>query len=117
MWLLLNFAEQWRTDEMRSSGWRPRILQKLIADALRLEIAPPGRVSHDGVVWRSVDHASYAGAAPGARIGRGIVAGVPDLFVLHFMRLFTQYTAILVGRSRFQQDANRTERLLSSKDT
>jgi hypothetical protein len=92
-------------------------LQRQIADALRLEIAPPGRVSHDGVVWRSVDHASYAGAAPGARIGRGIVAGVPDLFVLHFMRLFTQYTAILVGRSRFQQDANRTGRLLSSKDT
>jgi hypothetical protein len=29
------------------------------------------------------DHASYAGAAPGARTWRGIVAGVPDLFVLH----------------------------------
>jgi hypothetical protein len=37
----------------------------------------------DGVVWWSVDHAAYAGTAPGARIGRGIVAGVPDLFVLH----------------------------------
>ena len=35
------------------------------------------------MVWWSVDHASYAGTAPGARIGRGIVAGVPDLFVLH----------------------------------
>ena len=52
-------------------------------DALRLEIAPPGKVSRDGVVWWSVDHAAYAGTAPGARIGRGIVAGVPDLFVLH----------------------------------
>ena len=31
----------------------------------------------------SVDHASYADTAPGARVGRGIVAGVPDLFVLH----------------------------------
>ena len=40
-------------------------------------------MSRDGVVWWSVDHASYAGTAPGARIGRGIVAGVPDLFVLH----------------------------------
>ena len=30
-----------------------------------------------------VDHASYSGTAPGARVGRGIVAGVPDLFVLH----------------------------------
>jgi hypothetical protein len=58
-------------------------LQRQIADALRLEIAPPGKVSRDGVVWWSVDHASYAGTAPGARIGRGIVAGVPDLFVLH----------------------------------
>ena len=35
------------------------------------------------MVWWSVDHAAYAGTAPGARIGRGIVAGVPDLFVLH----------------------------------
>src|SRR6516165_5955627 len=58
-------------------------LQKQIADALRLEIAPPGKVSRDGVVWWSVDHANYAGTAPGSRIGRGIVAGVPDLFVLH----------------------------------
>ena len=58
-------------------------LQRQIADALRLEIAPPGRVSRDGVVWWSVDHASFAGSAPGARVGRGIVAGVPDLFVLH----------------------------------
>jgi hypothetical protein len=57
-------------------------LQRQIADALRLEIAPPGKVSRDGVVWWSVDHASYAGTAPGARVGRGIVAGVPDLFVL-----------------------------------
>ena len=30
-----------------------------------------------------MDHASYAGTAPGARIGRGIVAGLPGLFVLH----------------------------------
>ena len=46
-------------------------LQRQIADALRLEIAPPGKVSRDGVVWWSVDHASYAGTAPGARVGRG----------------------------------------------
>ena len=67
MWLLLNFAEQWRTDEMRSSGWRPRILQKLIADALRLEIAPPGKVSRHRVVWWSIDHASYAVLSPACR--------------------------------------------------
>ena len=40
-------------------------------------------MSRDGVVWWSVDHASYAGTAPGVRVGRGTVAGVPDLFVLH----------------------------------
>jgi hypothetical protein len=33
-------------------------LQRQIADALRLEIAPRGKVSRDGVVWWSVDHAS-----------------------------------------------------------
>jgi hypothetical protein len=45
-------------------------LQRQIADALRFELAPPGKVSRDGVVWWSVDHASYAGTAPGARVGR-----------------------------------------------
>ena len=58
-------------------------LQRQIADALRLKIAPPGKVSRDCMVWWSVDHAADAGTAPGARIGRGIVAGLPNLFVLH----------------------------------
>jgi hypothetical protein len=67
-------------------------LQRQISDALRREIAPPGKVSCDGVVWWSIDpphhthhhhHTSYAGTAPGARVGRGIAAGVPDLFVPH----------------------------------
>jgi hypothetical protein len=44
-------------------------LQRQIADVLRLEIAPPGKVSRDGVVWWPVDHAAYAGTAPDARIG------------------------------------------------
>src|SRR6516164_1297795 len=69
-------------------------LQRQIADALCLEIAPPGKVSRDGVVWWSVDHASYAGTAPGARVGCGIVAGVPDLFVLHPA---TSQSVILIG--------------------
>ena len=67
--------------EKRHSPEHP--LQRQIADALCLELAPPGKGSRDGVGWWSVDHASYLGTAPGARIGRGIVAGVPDLFVLH----------------------------------
>jgi hypothetical protein len=45
-------------------------LQRPIADALRLEVAPPGKVSRDGVVWWTVDHAAYADSAPGARVGR-----------------------------------------------
>jgi hypothetical protein len=57
-------------------------LPQQIADVLQLEIAPPSKVSRDAVVGSSIDHASYSGSAPGARIGRGIIAGVPDLFVL-----------------------------------
>jgi hypothetical protein len=57
--------------------------QKQIADMLRIEIAPPGKVSKAGVVWFSIDHANYAGQVPGIRIGRGIIAGIPDLFVMH----------------------------------
>jgi hypothetical protein len=80
-------------------------LQKQIADALRLEIAPPGKVSRDGVVWWSVDHASYAGTAPGARIGRGIIAGVPDLFVLfrgiaHMVEIKAQDARCLMHSAR-----------------
>jgi hypothetical protein len=44
-------------------------LQRQIADALRLEVAPPGKVPRNGVVWWSVDHTSYAGSMPGARVG------------------------------------------------
>lgn len=58
-------------------------IQKQIADVLRLEIAPPGKVSRAGVVWWSIDHAFYGGAAPGERLGRGIVAGIWDVFVLY----------------------------------
>ena len=67
---------------------REHPLQKQIIDCLRLEIGPPGKVSRDGVVYWSVDHANYAGEVPGIRIGRGIVAGVPDLFCLHRGRAF-----------------------------
>jgi hypothetical protein len=57
-------------------------LQRQMCDVLRLEIAPPGRVSADGVVWYAIDHANFAGEVPGIRISRGIVAGIPDLFLL-----------------------------------
>lgn len=67
---------------------REHPLQKQIADALRIEIAPAGKVSRLGVVWFSVDHANYAGEVPGIRIGRGIAAGIPDMFVLYQGRAY-----------------------------
>ena len=62
---------------------REHPLQKQICDVLRLEVAPAGKVSSFGVVWWSVDHANFAGEVPGIRIGRGIVAGVPDMLFLY----------------------------------
>lgn len=62
---------------------REHPLQKQIADVLRLEIAPAGKVSRHGVVWWCVDHANYAGEVPGVRVGRGIISGVPDVLFLH----------------------------------
>ena len=62
---------------------REHPIQKQIADVLRIEIAPAGKVSRAGVVWWSIDHANYAGEVPGVRIGRGIIAGIPDTFVLY----------------------------------
>lgn len=53
-----------------------------IADAFRLELAAPGKVSRKGVVWWSVDMASYAGNAPGIRTSRGCIAGIPDMLVV-----------------------------------
>jgi hypothetical protein len=57
-------------------------LQKQMADVLRLEIAPAGKVSRHGVCWYSVDHANFAGEVPGIRQGRGIIAGILDVFLL-----------------------------------
>lgn len=67
---------------------REHPLQRQICDVLRLEIAPPGKVSSSGVCWWAIDHANFAGEIPGIRIGRGIVAGIPDLFCLHRGRAF-----------------------------
>jgi len=61
---------------------REHPLQKQIADTLKIEIAPAGRVSRDGVVWFSIDFADFGGVAPGARVGRGVVAGPPDIVIL-----------------------------------
>ena len=60
---------------------REPVLHRQIADALRLELGPPGKPSPDGVTWFSVDMAAYAGAVPGIRTGRGCIAGLPDIHV------------------------------------
>ena len=57
-------------------------IHRQVAATLRLELAPPGRVSRFGVVWWSIDIADYGGEVPGTRIARGVVAGIPDTFVL-----------------------------------
>ena len=58
-------------------------LHKEIAQVLRLEVAPAGRVSRAGVCWFSIDIAAYGGSTPGLRTGRGVVAGIPDVLVLY----------------------------------
>lgn len=71
---------------------REPFLHAQIAHALRLELAAPGHISGQGVVWWSVDISSYHGNAPGIRTSRGVIAGIPDIFVLfkgvaHFLEL------------------------------
>lgn len=57
--------------------------QRQMADVLRLEIAPPGMISQFGVMWYCIDIASYGGRAPGTRVARGVIAGIPDTFILY----------------------------------
>lgn len=58
-----------------------------IAKVLSMEIAPPGRVSNDGVVWFSIDMVDY-GAPSAARLARGCVAGILDILLLWHGRAF-----------------------------
>ena len=72
-----------RLFELTAPVVREHPIQKQICDTLRLEIAPPGKVSKFGVCWFAIDHAAYSGEVPGIRVGRGIISGIPDLFFLH----------------------------------
>jgi hypothetical protein len=80
-------------------------LQKQITDTLRLELAPPGKVSKRGVVWWSIDHANYGGEVPGIRIGRGIVAGVPDVFLCFHGRSYMIEIKTAVGELSIAQQS------------
>lgn len=67
---------------------REHPLQRSIAQTLRIEIGPEARISDAGVTWFCIDHANYHGEVPGARTGRGIVAGIFDLVLLYQGRAF-----------------------------
>lgn len=62
---------------------REHPLQRQIADVFRLELCREGHVSIHGVCWFSTDIAGYGGDVPGARIGRGVIAGIPDMWLLY----------------------------------
>lgn len=61
---------------------REHPLHKQIADVLVREIGPAGRINRDCVMWFSIDHADYGGTVPGTRTARGVVAGIPDVFII-----------------------------------
>ena len=83
---------------------REHPLQEQIARLLTIEIAPPGHASGRGVLWFSVDHAHYAGV-PGTRTRRGIIAGVPDLYLQHEGRAHWIELKTATGRlSRTQRE-------------
>lgn len=84
---------------------REHPLQKQIADTLRIEVAPPGKVSRFGVVWWSIDHANYAGEVPGIRVGRGIVAGIQDTFILWSGRAYLVEIKTLDGELSLPQQS------------
>jgi len=62
---------------------REHPIQAQVTKLLTIEIAPPGKVSKHGVCWFAVDHANYAGEVPGVRVGRGIIAGLADLWFIY----------------------------------
>jgi hypothetical protein len=68
---------------LRAPVPREHPLQAQIAKVLTIEIAPAGKVSAAGALWFSIDHADFAGNVPGVRLGRGVIAGLPDTFILY----------------------------------
>lgn len=103
-----------------------------IADAFRLAICAPGKVSRQGVTWWSVDMAAYAGRVPGIRTSHGCIAGVPDIIVIwrgraHFIEVKAEdgvlsleqrsvATSILIAGAAFgaARDANEALALLDA---
>jgi len=53
--------------------------QRAICRTLGYEIAPPGRISADGVCWLAIDHAQIV---PRSMQDRGVIPGIPDVLIL-----------------------------------
>lgn len=73
-------------------------IQADINRVMAIEIAPAGKISRDGVCWWAIDHADFAGAVPGIRQGRGIIAGIWEIFVLYRGMAHTAEVKTDVGR-------------------
>lgn len=59
-----------------------------LAQFLTVAIAPPGEANGHGVMWWTVEHRNARNAVEGAkRKKRGVVAGLPDVYVLFGGRL------------------------------
>ena len=76
--------------------------QAAICRVLGLEIGAPGRLSKAGVTWFCIDHANTGSEVPGARQGRGVIAGIPDVLLLwhgrtFFIEIKRQHTGVLSG--------------------
>jgi len=83
---------------------REHSVQAQVAHLLAIEIAPAGQASCWGVLWFSIDHANAAGL-PALRTRRGIVAGVPDVYLQHNGRAHFIELKTAVGRvSSAQRD-------------
>lgn len=77
-------------------------MQATVCRLLAIEVCAPGKLSPQGVTWWAIDAADFGGSVPGTRIGRGLVAGCPDLFLLfrgrsYFIELKRPGTGVMSG--------------------
>lgn len=70
-------AKRW---QLRGPEPAEHDIQVQVCRVLGIELAAPGHLSAHRVVWFCVDHAHFAGI-PAARVGRGIIAGIPDVYL------------------------------------
>jgi hypothetical protein len=79
-------------------------LHEAVAQFLAVAIAPPGERSEAGVLWFSVEHRNARSEAEGAaRKRRGVVAGIPDVWVFHASRMIPIELKTTTGRTSAEQ--------------